>query len=229
MYFPSFRGHRYFQNEILGFPLLLPSPSSSSFPLLPPPPLLPSLPPPTHSAWGNLLGVMVQDALRHAMESGVAFRRGLPCNILGLPGEFRDNADVATSLGGVTSLVKAHAGELIGRHAESLQVTTSVQTYFKDFKASRLPPHDYCRDSTMQGSWVFSHTHTHTHTHFAIVHTFSIEHTHSLNTHSLYTHVHFHSAPAHTLHFSCRCCMLITRVHYFFNPLKSSHTLIGQY
>eukprot|EP00731_Ephydatia_muelleri_P007237 Em0003g1485a len=94
---------------------------------------------------------MVQDALRHAMESGVAFRRGLPCNILGLPGEFRDNADVATSLGGVTSLVKAHAGELIGRHAESLQVTTSVQTYFKDFKASRLPPHDYCRDSTMQG------------------------------------------------------------------------------
>ena len=92
------------------------------------------------------------------MESDVAFRRGLPCNLLGLPGGFRDKA---TSVGGVMSHVKAHAGELIGRLAESLQVTTSVQTYFKDFIASRLPPYGYCRDSTMQGSCVFSHVHTH--------------------------------------------------------------------
>ena len=105
MYFPSFRGHRYFQNEILGFPLPPLPHSLSSFPH-PTPLCFP--PPPTHSAWGNLLGVMVHDALRHAMESDVAFRRGLPCNLLGLPGEFRDNADVATSVGGVTSLVKAH-------------------------------------------------------------------------------------------------------------------------
>ena len=168
MYFPSFRGHRYFQNEILGFPLPPLPHSLSSFPH-PTPLCFP--PPPTHSALGNLLGVMVQDALRHAMESDVAFRRGLPCNLLGLPGEFRDNADVATSVGGITSLVKAHGGKLIGRLAESLQVTFTIYS----------------------------------------------------------TRVHSDSAPAHTLHFSCRCCMLITRVHYFFNPLKSSHTLIGQF
>ena len=111
-----------------------------------------------HNAWGDLLRVMVQDGLRQAMDKEVAFRRGIPCNLLGLPGGFHLKVGGATDeMGGASdqvvdlSTVRAHAVELIGKLTDFLQERASVQTYSMDFIASRLPPYGYSKESTLQG------------------------------------------------------------------------------
>ena len=171
-----------YSSSILAPPHLPPS-------SLPPP----SLPPP--SAWGNLLGVMVQDALKQAMGGDVAFRRGIPCNLLGLPGGFCHNVGGATLMEGDTSEVSTHVSKLIGKLTDHLQATVSVKAYSKDFMASRLPPYGYCRDSVMQGVYTCSphttHAHTHAHTAHAPTHTHTYTHAHThAHTHCIHTHAY---------------------------------------
>ena len=92
------------------------------------------------------------------MDKEVAFRRGIPCNLLGLPGGFHLKVGGATDeMGGASdqvvdlSTVRAHAVELIGKLTDFLQERASVQTYSMDFIASRLPPYGYSKESTLQG------------------------------------------------------------------------------
>eukprot|EP00731_Ephydatia_muelleri_P000371 Em0001g371a len=95
---------------------------------------------------------MVQDGLKHAVDKEVAFRRGIPCNLLGLPGGFRPKVGGATAnAADLSTTVRARAAELIGMLTSHLQEETSVQTYSKDFIASRLPPYGYSKESTLQG------------------------------------------------------------------------------
>eukprot|EP00731_Ephydatia_muelleri_P000368 Em0001g368a len=80
---------------------------------------------------------MVQDGLKHAVDKEVAFRRGIPCNLLGLPGGFRPKVGGATAnAADLSTTVRARAAELIGMLTSHLQEETSVQTYSKDFIAS---------------------------------------------------------------------------------------------
>lgn len=82
------------------------------------------------------MGHMVDVSLHQAVENDATFREGLPLNILGLPG----GAPVSSA---------AERGELLKHKFKSLtaelrrytDIAKSLESFSRDFIASRLPPY----------------------------------------------------------------------------------------
>ena len=75
-------------------------------------------------------------SLRQAMATEVAYRRGLPCNILGLPGgQFSRDEDTREKL------LLEYSRVLVGDLVKHLDMTKALESYSRDFIKSRLPPY----------------------------------------------------------------------------------------
>ena len=88
------------------------------------------------SAWGNFCSHVFGCALEACMAADVIFRRGLPCNMLCLPGGHRGSVMSGQPSKNVEEKVTAHLEEVLGH----VNIQMAMQSYSMDFITSRLPP-----------------------------------------------------------------------------------------